>query len=567
MGLIQLNQIANSINTGVGKHIDLSDVADANSIDDVRLTRGLAAWMIIRMCGAAEVDAADGIVDGFGDNGIDALWFDPEAHTIHLVQTKWSKKGTGSPALGDVHKFVQGVRDLVNADWAKFNDKFLKHRADLELALEDTDLKLVLIFAYTGTDSLSSDAQAVVDGLLGDMNDPIESVSFANYSQVEIHDLLKQSATGTRPTIEATMYDWGSVTEPYNAFYGQVEAAQIAGWYQKHGTRLFDSNIRQFLGADTDVNDAIRETLEESPQHFWYYNNGVTVLCESIGKKALGANSKKTGHFEFREVSVVNGAQTVGTIGEVAKDSPTTVADARVTVRFISLEGCPSGFSVNVTRGTNTQNRVERRDFVSLDVEQERLAKSLILDGITYAIKSGSDNPNPDSGFTVLEATVALACADSDTDYSVQAKREVGRLWAGAENPKHGSQYRHLFNSSLTGTKLWRVVRCLRVIDKSIADTRGGFEGKDRLIGIHGNRLIAHLSYGRLPRGVYSGTDKDFTEAALALPSHVKEVYEAMIEVIAADFPEKYLASLFKNASHCATIAAAVSAKLLVEKE
>jgi hypothetical protein len=562
MGLIQLNQIAKSIETGVGKHVDLSDVKDATSIDDVRLTRGLSAWMIIQSCGASEIDAARGVVDGYGDNGIDALWVDHDAHTIHLVQTKWSKKGTGSPALGDVHKFVQGVRDLVNAEWGKFNDKFLKHRADLELALEDTDLKLVLIFAYTGTDSLSQDASAVVNSLLADMNDPIESVSFANYSQVEIHELLKQSATGTRPTIDATMYDWGSVTEPYTAFYGQVEASQIAGWYQKHGTRLFDSNIRQFLGADTEVNDAIRETLEEDPQHFWYYNNGVTVLCESIGKKALGANSKKTGHFEFREVSVVNGAQTVGTIGEVAKESPESVADARVTVRFISLEGCPEGFSVDVTRGTNTQNRVERRDFVSLDPEQERLAKSLILDGITYAIKSGSDTPSPDSGFTVQDATLALACADRDTDYAVQAKREVGRLWAGAEDPKPGTQYRHLFNNDLSGTKLWRAVRCLRRIDLSIADSRSGFDGKDRLIGVHGNRLVAHMSYQRLPRDVYRGTEEDFAAAEQALPLQVEQVYKALIEVIAADFPEKYLASLFKNASRCSAIVTAVSAKL-----
>ena len=564
MGLIQLNQIAKSIETGVGKNIDVTDVKDGNTIQDARLTRGLAAWMIVRSCGTSDVDAAQGVVDGFGDNGIDALWIDHDAHTIHLVQTKWSKKGTGSPALGDVHKFVQGVRDLVNAEWGKFNEKFLNHKAELEVALEDPDLKLVLMLAYTGTDPLSQDAKSIIDNLLADMNDPIESVSFVNYSQVEIHELLKQSAAGRRPTIEATMYDWGSITEPYTAFYGQVEASEIAGWYQQHGTRLFDSNIRQFLGADTEVNDAIRETLEDKPEHFWYLNNGVTVLCDSIGKKTLGANTKKTGHFEFRDISVVNGAQTVGTIGEVSKISPEKVADARVTVRFISLEGCPEGFAVEVTRGTNTQNRVERRDFVSLDPEQERLANALILDGITYAIKSGSEVPAPESGFTVLDATVALACADKNSDYSVQAKREVGRLWAGAEDPKPGTQYRHLFNADLTARKLWRSVRCLRAIDSSIAECRNKFEGKSRLIGIHGNRLITHMCYQELPADVFSRSDEEFLEAEASLPSLVEDVYTALIEVIAEDFPEKYLASLFKNASRCTIISKAVSAKLII---
>ncbi|MBF4633473.1 AIPR family protein [Agreia pratensis] len=554
MGLLQLNQIAKNIETSVSMHVDVSDVKNDDAKEDARLTRGLAAWMLIRLCGASEEDAAKAVVDGFGDNGIDAIWIDREAQTIHLVQTKWSKKGAGAPALGDVHKFVQGVRDLVNAEWGKFNDKMLGHRSEVESALEDTDLRLVLVLSHTGTDKLSSDAQSVVDNLLTDMNDPIESVSFSTYSQGEIHNLLRQSATGPRPTIEAAIYDWGSVTEPYTAFYGQVEASQIAEWYQKHGVRLFDSNIRQFLGADSEVNDAIRQTLQEKPEHFWYFNNGVTVLCESIGKKALGATTKKIGHFEFREVSVVNGAQTVGTIGQVAKEDPRLVADARVTVRFISLEDCPPGFAGDVTRGTNTQNRVERRDFVSLDPEQERLATALALDGIKYAIKSGSETPALEAGFTVFEATVALACADRDSDYAVQAKREVGRLWVGAEAPQPGTQYRHLFNGQLSETRLWRVVQCLRIIDESIATARAQLDGRSSLIGIHGNRIIAHLAFQVFGPATLAADETKFKAELQGLPDLVSRVYSATVDVIARDFPENYLASLFKNATRCREI-------------
>lgn len=514
--------------------------------------------MLVWLAGATEEAAAASVVDGFGDNGIDAVYVDREAQTVHLVQTKWSKKGAGSPALGDIHKFVQGVRDLVNAEWGKFNDKLRMHRAAIEAALEDPDLRVVLVLAHSGTDKLSRDSESVIKNLLTDMNDPIDTVSFSSYSQAELHSLLRESATGPRPTIDADIYDWGSISEPYTAFYGQVEAAQIAAWYHKHGVRLFDSNIRQFLGADSEVNDAIRQTLQDQPQHFWYYNNGVTVLCETIGKKTLGASTKKVGHFEFKEVSVVNGAQTVGTIGQVARDDPGSVADARVTVRFISLENCPPGFASDVTRGTNTQNRVERRDFVSLDPEQVRLADALTLEGIKYAIKSGSETPSPETGFTVLDATVGLACADPDSDYAVQAKREVGRLWLGAEAPQAGTQYRHLFNAQLSETRLWRVVRCLRIIDDAVASTRQGLDGRSSLIGVHGNRLIAHLAYQVIGPAVMSGGEPQFRSALDALPQAVNEIYDKVVDVVMNDFPDNYLASLFKNASRCREIAEAV---------
>jgi hypothetical protein len=152
------------------------------------------------------------------------------------------------------------------------------------------------------------------------------------------------------------------------------------------------------------------------------------VLCQKVAKTALGGTSKKAGKFAFEGVSIVNGAQTVGCIGRAADDHSQAIGDARVSIRFISLENCPDDFAEEVTRGTNTQNRVGPREFVALDSEQDRLATELALDGKRYAIKSGESSPSPDSGCTVVEATVALACAQSESDFAVQAKREIGRI-------------------------------------------------------------------------------------------------------------------------------------------
>src|SRR5205807_2106308 len=104
-------------------------------------------------------------------------------------------------------------------------------------------------------------------------------------------------------------------------------------------------------------NASIVETLNSEPDRFWYFNNGITVLCEKVSKTSLGATSRKSGTFTFEGISIVNGAQTVGCIGRAAVDHPDQVADARVSIRFISLENCPPDFAEEVTRATNTQNR------------------------------------------------------------------------------------------------------------------------------------------------------------------------------------------------------------------
>src|SRR5262249_3643951 len=153
-----------------------------------------------------------------------------------------------------------------------------------------------------------------------------------------------------------------------------------------YGDTLFEQNIRKPLG-NTSVNQAMLRTLNESEDNFWYFNNGVTALCGSIQKLAKGATSRTYGEFKLGNVSVVNGAQTVAAIARASKSDEASI-EARVLVRFISLEGCPPEFASDVTEATNTQNTVERSDFVALDPEQSRLRTELLLSlQKTYSIK------------------------------------------------------------------------------------------------------------------------------------------------------------------------------------
>lgn len=279
-------------------------------------------------------------------------------------------------------------------------------------------------------------------------------------------------------------------------------------------------------------------------------------MCKRVAKSAAAGTARKTGKFTFEGASVVNGAQTVGCIGQAAEENLAAVQDARVSIRFISLENTPADLPTEVTRATNTQNRVERRDFVALDKEQERLRMELQLShNKVYAIKTGEPDPPPAVGCTVVEATVALACAQPSSDLAVQAKREIGRLWEDV----HRSPYKQLFNPGVSATELWRAVEILRTVDSTLQRERDAREGRERSVTVHGNRLVAHLVFHTIPNSWATADDSAFASMISSVPGETRRALAAVMGVIAADYAPNYLASLFKNASRCRDVATKAS--------
>jgi len=222
----------------------------------------------------------------------------------------------------------------------------------------------------------------------------------------------------------------------------------VADWWIDHSDRLFSSNIRFFL-KDSDVNEGIFDTIKREPERFWYYNNGITALCSSIAKKPLGGSGRDTGIFECRDVKIVNGAQTVGSIARAYQSSPEQVEKAKIPIRFISLENCPEEFAIEITRFNNTQNRIDRREFVALDPEQERIKSEFQLEGITYVYKSG-ESISSEKGFDLNEATISRACKHNDVAFAVRAKDKISSLWENIEK----SPYKILFNASVNGSDI-----------------------------------------------------------------------------------------------------------------
>jgi hypothetical protein len=549
---LHVKQIEGYLTAKLKAGIDMGDYVahgDPAQVHKAFLARALAVLAVSHLTEAPLDDLCSHITDGSKDGGIDLIYFDPKERTLYLVQTKWHDDGHGSLDLGDALKFIAGVRKVLDNDIDQLNDRIKERKLDIERALFDANAKFVLVLAHTGQEPLGQEVDTAISAYVESQNDTSELMSFRILRQGELHKAVAAGVAGAPISVEVQMNGWGQVRDPHFAIYGQVCASDVAGWMDAYGPRLFESNLRQFLGGSV-VNQDIVHTLIERPEAFWYFNNGITAVAVELAKKPIGGNSTDSGIFECTGFSVVNGAQTVGSIHAAAIQAPEAASKAMVSVRIISSANSPATFSSEVTRCTNTQNAIEKRDFVALDPEQERIRQELYIEGVEYAYKAGAAMGAASQRFDLTEATIALACASPDVALAVQAKREIGRLWEDIAKPP----YKQLFNGSVTGPAVWEIVQALRAVDAQLQADAKRYHGRDALICVHGNRFIQWAALQRL--GVRAGGI--FATVAANVPGVVEETVRGVIGVVKSNYADSYPASLFKNLGKCRDLATRV---------
>jgi hypothetical protein len=149
---LHVNHLKVAIEKSFKDKIDLTDVNNKppEELEKIFLTRGLASYAL-QVLASTDVDvSAKSIVDGYDDNGIDAILFDRNQKILWLVQSKWIEKGAGEPDNGEVKKFTGGIHDLIDLKLDRFNVKIRAKEVDIIDALDDPLVKIKIVVAYTG---------------------------------------------------------------------------------------------------------------------------------------------------------------------------------------------------------------------------------------------------------------------------------------------------------------------------------------------------------------------------------------------------------------------------------
>ena len=565
MSDLKMIRISSKLDTMFRTSIDLSDLTNRpqNELDSAFYTRATAALALMIICNIDETAAANCVTDGYNDMGIDAIYCDELQKILVLVQSKFSQNGNSTIGEGDLLKFIGGVDKIVTLDFDSANPKILSHKSKIDEAIRSTDYQVKLVVCHTGNQNMSETCKSNVERFMARTNDDSnELLIFEELYQTTIYDYLASGQAAASINIDdVILYNWGRVDQPYTAYYGTIKGSTLAGWHKTYGNRLFDRNIRFYKG-HTDVNDGMKKAVQEAPEDFFYFNNGVKALCSKISRKAANSTDNKTGIFSLEGLALVNGAQTTGVIGSLYDDYQENVANISILIQLIDLENTPPQYDVQITKFSNTQNRIDNKDFASLDPQQSRLHSELAFENVEYLFKAGASILNSQRQASIDEAIIALACFQDDVTYAATAKRNVGAL---VENVTR-QPYIILFNASVSGFAVWNCVRIMRETDRILKEKELSYQSKDRLALVHGNRFMLHMVFQKYKEYGYNLGDKLINDQTIGEQTIIfcDELIPKQIQSMLDVYPDAYPAHIFKNVGRCREVKVQMG-KTLVE--
>ncbi len=137
---------------------------------------------------------------------------------------------------------------------------------------------------------------------------------------------------------------------------GQV----LAAIYDRWGTRLLEQNVRVFLQHRGKVNKGIRATIENEPNMFFAYNNGITATAEQVDIDDGGGRLLLR---RLKNFQIVNGGQTTASI-HAALRRQVDVSQTFVQMKLSVVDPERANRLVpKISEFANSQNRVSAADF------------------------------------------------------------------------------------------------------------------------------------------------------------------------------------------------------------
>lgn len=143
-------------------------------------------------------------------------------------------------------------------------------------------------------------------------------------------------------------------------YLAAVPGLDLAQIYDRWGTRLLEQNVRVFLQARSNVNKGIKRTLENEPELFFSFNNGITATAEAVKTEVRADGLVITG---LENLQIVNGGQTTASVYAAFKSKHDL---SRVYVQMKLCVVSPEAAKELVPRISeyaNSQNKVSAADF------------------------------------------------------------------------------------------------------------------------------------------------------------------------------------------------------------
>jgi hypothetical protein len=365
----------------------LENFEERHSISD-RESRQFEAFLnyaVFRSHSAEKVEPRDLIYDG-DDPGIDGVMIfiddsyvssteevedamkdrrrDAEV-TLVFTQAKTSE----SWSKAEINTFESAIGDFLSESAAYPHSEYMKNAREVfDIVLKnvgkirDGKPKAQAFFATTARASEDREILAAQQALKG----TLEGTGY--FSSVDVilvnRDSIVEMWTAAEGQVEATLKVLGSAAFPRTADIDEGYAVTVRAkdfieqiLLDQNGRlrqRIFEENVRDFLGAESDVNKEMADTLRDpvKQRRFGILNNGITMISPDVRVGSL--------EISIRDFQIVNGCQTCNVLYEnrdIIED------DATIMLKLIETSN-PAVID-DIVRSTNRQAKVDENQFLA----------------------------------------------------------------------------------------------------------------------------------------------------------------------------------------------------------
>jgi len=363
----------------------LADIEGAQQ-SSLQKGRWFAAKLITEWLDVTTDDEDFVVCDGSGDGGIDVAYLkradtdtgnrdesSEEGDIWYLVQSKYGAGFAGiDTILQEGNKVITTLRGE-NQHLSKDTQQLMQKLALFLEQASATD-RIVLVFATT--DPISQQERQALDNIKLIGRERVTEIF--DVAEVSLHTIWE--ALDDVEQNHLTVAVKGQFVEQSpGLMVGSVSLLDLFDFMRSYKAltgdlnQLYGKNVRQFLGGRRKINRGIAHTLNENPEKFGLYNNGITIVVSDYTPLS------DDGVVSVDDPYIVNGCQTTKTIWEVLEPkmnpggtgSGSAVSQWKDRVErggvVTKIVRSDEAEITNITRFTNSQNSVREQDFIALN--------------------------------------------------------------------------------------------------------------------------------------------------------------------------------------------------------
>lgn len=372
------------------------------------------------------------------DNKIDLIYIDNDDAKIYIMNFKYREKykegkGFESTEIDSTINFLTLLEDEKYCKENLNNDKLAEYFEEIREIFANTSQIYDVYFYFISNEEngFSEELKSRLESIKREKGIHIEQITLDDLYNIGNEEYINTDANLFIETDKLSLFknDNYSTNTSYIMNISLFELLRITcnnEQYRKDTNLKKDDNfdlknfvqeksqlrdnVRSYLGL-TNYNKNIKETLKNDENNFFYYNNGITMVCNQINSKNIKTNNVYS--IELNDIQIVNGGQTISTLFKIIEDNNIEdllykLKNTYILLRVFNISN-DDELRLNIAQYTNSQNSIDNIDLKSVDKVQVDIENYLKTFGIDYLRKRSIVSENNESIKMIMLAQLIYA--------------------------------------------------------------------------------------------------------------------------------------------------------------